>query len=89
MIKAAINGARTKLDNLFVPIYSKEILKEAIESINAGAKEIHFHVRDENGIETLNSKSVADQISLLRTSLKDTPIGIAIMNNYSYFYTCE
>ncbi|MFC0318242.1 MULTISPECIES: 3-keto-5-aminohexanoate cleavage protein [Olivibacter] len=77
IIKAAINGSRTKLDSPNIPTSKEEILEEAKRSVIAGAKQIHFHVRDDNGRETLDGKFVAEQISLVRQHLLNIPVGIS------------
>ncbi|WP_166670753.1 3-keto-5-aminohexanoate cleavage protein [Olivibacter sp. XZL3] len=77
LIKAAINGSRTKLDSTKIPTSKEEILAEAKLSVIAGAQQIHFHVRDKNGRETLDGKFVAEQLSLLRQHLLNIPIGIS------------
>ncbi|WP_029902420.1 3-keto-5-aminohexanoate cleavage protein [Prevotella sp. 10(H)] len=77
IIKAALNGGRTKIDNPNVPVTVEEILNEAVQSVIAGAQEIHFHVRDKNGIESLNGQFVAEQMSLLKRFLPQIPIGIS------------
>lgn len=46
-------GARiTKSQNPHIPVTPKEIARECIESINAGAAIAHIHVRDEHGSAT-------------------------------------
>lgn len=77
MIQVALNGARSKSDNPYVPTHSLEILGEAIKSINAGANEIHFHVRDQIGLETLDPNCVAEQIVNLKKSLPGIRVGIS------------
>src|SRR4030095_10794510 len=77
ILQVALNGARTKDDNPNIPTTSEEILSEAKQSVTAGAQEIHFHVRDKNGKETLDGKFVTEQLSLLREHLSNIPIGIS------------
>ncbi|MGK9128410.1 3-keto-5-aminohexanoate cleavage protein [Olivibacter sp. SA151] len=52
IIKAAINGSRTKLDSPNIPTSKEEILEEAKRSVIAGAKQIHFHARDSDDKES-------------------------------------
>lgn len=77
ILQAALNGGRTKFDNPNVPVTTKEIINEAVQSVIAGAQEIHFHVRDKDTKESLDGKFVAKQVSLIRQNLPDIPIGIS------------
>lgn len=74
MIQLAINGNRT---DKRVPTSIEEILISAKQAIDMGASCIHFHPRNEKGIETLEAKHVDYQIDFLRNKLPNTPIGIS------------
>ena len=76
-IQAVLNGARKKIEPPKIPTFSEEILKDAVESIAVDAKEIHFHVRDLNGNETLDTSFIAENLSLLRKNLGNIPLGIS------------
>lgn len=77
IIKAALNGARNKDENPNVPVLTNEILQEAVAVIAAGAEQIHFHVRDKFGNETLDNDAVCEQLSALRNHLPNIQIGIS------------
>lgn len=77
MIIAALNGSRLKSDHPKLPVSSEELAKSAIESIHAGAKEIHFHVRDGEGNETLDADFVNEQVHVIKTALPRVPVGIS------------
>ena len=59
MIKAALNGGRTRAEHPNIPITPEELAGSAREAIAAGAACIHFHVRGPDGKESL-LKSFAD-----------------------------
>jgi uncharacterized protein (DUF849 family) len=77
MIIAALNGSRLKSDHPEIPVTSEELAKSAIESVNAGARQIHFHVRDRKGNETLDSYYVEEQVKAIKTVLPHIPVGIS------------
>lgn len=55
LIAVAPNGARkTKLDHPELPLSSRELIKTAVNCIEAGASMMHFHVRDTYGNHTLD-----------------------------------
>ena len=54
-IAVAPNGARrTREDHPRLPMSAREIARDAEEALEAGAAMIHLHVRDENGLHTLD-----------------------------------
>jgi uncharacterized protein (DUF849 family) len=77
MIEAALNGSRMKSDHRKIPVTSEELVKSAIESMNAGAKEIHFHVRDGEGNESLDAHLVHEQVYAIKSALPDVHVGIS------------
>lgn len=57
LVAVAPNGARLgKQDHVAVPITPKELADCALECAEAGAAMLHLHVRDENGVHTLEPK---------------------------------
>jgi uncharacterized protein (DUF849 family) len=77
MIKAALNGRRVKADHANIPITAEELTASAKEVLQFGAKEIHFHVRDSEGNETLEYRFVSDQVKAIKEALPAIPVGIS------------
>ena len=77
MIKAALNGGRSRTEHLGIPITPEEIAASAAESVTAGAGAIHFHVRGANGNESLDPADVAKSLAAVRAAIPNTPIGIS------------
>jgi uncharacterized protein (DUF849 family) len=77
MIQVALNGSRLKTDHPYIPTTTEQLCKSARESVNAGAKSIHFHVQDPAGNETLESQFVSMQIAGIKPLLPDIPLGIS------------
>src|SRR5262249_16230900 len=77
LIKAAINGPRTKRDHSCVPITPEEQMREARAAVEAGAGAIHVHVRDTAGRESLAPDDVARCLNAIRDGNPGTSVGIS------------
>ena len=77
LLKAAINGARTRADHPAVPLTPYEQASEAAASVAAGAGAIHVHARDAEGRESLAADDVARCLDAIRASCPGIPIGIS------------
>ncbi|WP_025605728.1 3-keto-5-aminohexanoate cleavage protein [Pontibacter actiniarum] len=74
MIQIALNGARKES---IVPKTTESIVASAVAACIKGADSIHFHPRDAEGNETLESIFVEEQIAALRKELSRVPVGIS------------
>jgi uncharacterized protein (DUF849 family) len=77
VIQAAINGRRSKADHPGIPVTTDSIVRDAVESVAAGAEAIHFHVRDHSGTESLQPEYVAEQVAAIKQALPGIPVGIS------------
>lgn len=77
MIKAALNGGRTRAEHPGIPITPEEVATAAKESVAAGAGAIHFHVRATNGRESLDPGDVARALTAVRSAVPGTPVGVS------------
>jgi uncharacterized protein (DUF849 family) len=77
LIKAAINGGRTRAEHLGVPITPEEQAREAAAAVAAGAGAIHVHVRDADGREGLAPDDVARALEAIRGACPGVPVGIS------------
>jgi uncharacterized protein (DUF849 family) len=77
LIKAALNGGRTRAEHPAIPITPDQLAASAKESVAAGARAIHFHVRDAAGRESLDPEDVANALTAVRSVVPGTPIGIS------------
>ncbi len=83
LIKAAINGGRTKAEHRAVPVSPHEQAAAVAECLNAGAGAVHLHVRytssDENlqsEAESLYAKDVAQTLLAVLPVAPKSQIGI-------------
>ena len=77
LIKAALNGGRTRAEHPAIPITPAELAASAKESVAAGAGAIHFHVRGADGRESLDPADVAKALNAIRAAVPGTPVGVS------------
>lgn len=67
IITAALCGAgTTKAQTPYVPITPEEIAADAVACAKAGASVIHIHVRDENGVNSMDTGRFCQVVNLVR-----------------------
>lgn len=67
VITAALCGAgTTKAQTEYVPITPEEIAADAVACAKAGASVVHFHVRDKEGKNTMETERFVEVINLVR-----------------------
>lgn len=67
IITAALCGAgTTKAQTPYVPITPEEISDDAIACAKAGAAVVHIHVRNKDGINTMETEKFAEVVGLIR-----------------------
>lgn len=76
MIKAALNGGRTRDEHPAVPITAAELAAEAVACAATGAGAIHLHARDPSGAETIDPVVVNEVARLVRDAC-GLPVGIS------------
>ena len=77
LIKAATNGGRTKTEHPSIPITPTEIGAAVVESLIAGASAIHFHIRSQDGRESLAAEDLARALQVIRVVAPDAQIGVS------------
>ncbi len=76
LLKAAINGARTRSEHPALPIHPRELAEAARAAVVAGAGAVHFHPRSSDGRESLASDDVTRAVSAVREVCGTTPPGV-------------
>jgi uncharacterized protein (DUF849 family) len=77
LIKAAINGGRTKAEHTAVPVTPEELALAVVESTAAGAGAIHLHVRAADGLESLAAEDVARTFRAVRSAAPTAQVGVS------------
>ncbi len=67
IINACLTGmVPTKFSNPHVPLHADEIIEDAIRVFDAGARVVHLHARDKQGVPTSHAKEYEKIISGIR-----------------------
>jgi uncharacterized protein (DUF849 family) len=77
IVQACLNGSRDRAFHPALPATLEAIVADAVASVQAGAAELHVHVRDETGRETLLPEIVDRTMTALRRACPGTLIGIS------------
>jgi uncharacterized protein (DUF849 family) len=77
IVQACLNGARDASSHPELPASVEQLVESAVSSVRAGANELHIHVRNHHGAESLHPLDVDDLIGELRNELRGTLIGIS------------
>lgn len=81
LIKAAINGGRSRAEHGAVPVTPEDQVKAVVDSLRAGAGAIHLHIRSTAGDltykESLQPADIAQTLSVIRAASAEAQIGVS------------
>ena len=77
LIKAAINGPRTRAEHPAIPVTAEQQALEATLAVAAGAGAIHVHICNAAERESLAPEDVARTLEAIRASCPSIPVGIS------------
>ncbi|GAB2640529.1 3-keto-5-aminohexanoate cleavage protein [Kribbella swartbergensis] len=77
MIKACLNGDRSRADHPGVPITPEELAREAAGAVRAGALAVHIHPRGADEKESLRWADIHAAVEAVRQRCPGVPIGVS------------
>jgi uncharacterized protein (DUF849 family) len=77
LLKACLNGSRTREEHPAVPRTPDELAREARAAVNAGAEILHLHAYDAAGAETLAAEPSAAALRAVRAACPGIPISLS------------
>jgi uncharacterized protein (DUF849 family) len=77
LLKACLNGSRSRAEHEAVPMSPPEIAAEAQRAVAAGAGALHVHPRRADGTETLDPVACGDTIRAVRAACPGVPVGLS------------
>lgn len=77
IVQACLNGGKSPSYHPAVPTTIQGLVADGLKVLSAGASELHLHVRDASGAESLGPDDVDATIKALREALPGTLIGIS------------
>jgi uncharacterized protein (DUF849 family) len=75
LLKACVNGRRSRADHPEVPITPDDLARDARAVVAAGAGALHVHPRLPGGRETMGPRQCAASLAALRSAVPGIPIG--------------
>ncbi len=77
MIKACLNGGRTRREHPAVPQTPSELAADALAVRRAGAFAVHLHPRADDGGETMKAAACDAAVAAIRAAVPGMPIGLS------------
>ncbi len=75
-VKACINGARTPDQHPNLPVTPEQLAAEAVAAHAAGARAVHMHPKDRNGVDSLRAAEVDAAVAAVRHAVPGLPLGV-------------
>jgi uncharacterized protein (DUF849 family) len=75
-VKACINGARTPDQHPNLPVTPEQLAAEALATHGAGAKAVHMHPKNADGVDSLLAEHVDAAVSAVRHAIPGLPLGV-------------
>lgn len=77
MLKACLNGQRSRADHQAVPVTPAELAADAARCAALGVAAVHVHPRDASGVESLHPAVIADALTAIRAARPGLPVGVS------------
>jgi uncharacterized protein (DUF849 family) len=77
IIQACLNGRHPANYHRALPVTIESLVRDGKEVVGTGASELHIHVRDQNGLESLKPEHVDAIVRALKSKLPGTLIGVS------------
>jgi uncharacterized protein (DUF849 family) len=75
-VKACINGARTPDQHPNLPVTPEQLAAEALAAHGAGAKAVHMHPKNADGVDSLLPEHVDAAVDAVRHTVPGLPLGV-------------
>lgn len=75
-LKACINGARTPDQHPALPVTPDQLAAEAVAAHAAGARAVHLHPKDADGVDSLLAHHVGAAVAAVRDAAPGLPLGV-------------
>ncbi|PWW24479.1 uncharacterized protein (DUF849 family) [Geodermatophilus normandii] len=76
MLTACVNGARRPAEHAALPVGPARLAADAAAVAAAGAADVHLHVKDATGADTLAAGPLAEVLSAVRIRAPGLPVGV-------------
>lgn len=76
LLKACLNGSRRPAEHPRLPVTAAAIAQDVKLTSAAGADAVHVHVKDADGVDTLDGSALAEVLTAARAAAPGVPIGV-------------
>ncbi|MEU4337432.1 3-keto-5-aminohexanoate cleavage protein [Micromonospora lupini] len=77
MLKACLNGQRSRAAHPAVPVTPTELAADAARCAALGVAAVHVHPRNAAGVESLRPAVIADALTAIRAARPGLPVGVS------------
>jgi uncharacterized protein (DUF849 family) len=77
MVKACLNGGRTREEHAAVPASPAELAADAVAVRRVGAFAVHVHPRNSGGAQTLRARECDAAVAAIRRAVPGLPVGLS------------
>lgn len=77
MVKACLNGGRTRAEHARVPESPAELAADALAVQRVGAFAVHLHPRDASGAQTVRASDCDAAVAAIRRAVPGLPVGLS------------
>src|ERR1700733_14808093 len=77
MVKACLNGGRTRQEHAAVPESAAALAADALAVQRVGAFAVHVHPRDPTGAQTLRRAECDAAVAAIRKAVPTLPVGLS------------
>ncbi|RZT25671.1 uncharacterized protein (DUF849 family) [Mycobacterium sp. BK558] len=75
-LKACINGARRPDEHPALPVTPDQLAAEAVAAHAAGARAVHLHPKNADGVDSLLAPDVGAAVAAVRDAVPGLPLGV-------------
>ncbi len=75
-LKACVNGVRHPTEHPALPVTPAAIAADVLAVLAAGADGVHLHVKDDEGLDTLDGDALATVLAAVRGTAPNLPVGV-------------
>jgi uncharacterized protein (DUF849 family) len=77
LLKAVLNGSRTSQDHDSLPVSPEQIANDVQIAVSLGARAIHIHPRNKDGLESLEWPDIETTVHAVRKHSPTIPVGVS------------
>lgn len=77
LLQACLNGARLPCEHPRLPVTATALARETAKVHDAAVDAVHLHVKDHQGVDTLDAAAMAEVLEAVRADTPDVMVGVS------------